>query len=411
MLQEAHDPTKEAGYFAQRSGFFIAGKTAAHSVGHAVADGLETALGPEVSRNLGQLGGIVAGGTLAGLTTIGLAAGVSAALTQMDYVHRRDNIKDFYKEEIAAKLGKPLNKVTVSDLELIAKNNGVINDEMKQIRKQRTFGVGLSFIASMASLAMVTLALPAIAAAAATIGIGIPLAGAAGFAISAIVGLVTYNGVKNPLHHLADKAFNLDYKTTHDHIVFLQHEREAGKDISREEVLGVFAAANPQLDRMIAQKIGRHYDNLSHDDKKLAVAEFGKFIPLDKITDGINLGKINVTELAFSVEGDISGVENGRPVAEEKKGLIKGLMTTLAKPFSRASAEASVRVDSRQLEINAIAQATSVQASQAVESDKRSAAKPFVERLGLAKRDQSMSHVERLEQGRDAQISAVVQQG
>ncbi len=81
-------------------------------------------------------------------------------------------------------------------------------------------------------------------------------------AVKACIGLATYNAVKIPLHWMGDKLFGLDKETTHDRIVSLQREHEAGKAISREQVLSVFAGANPQLDRFIAAEYGKQFDKL-----------------------------------------------------------------------------------------------------------------------------------------------------
>ncbi len=380
---EAHDPTKEISYFAKRSGLYMAGKGAAETIGETVAHsnllGLSTFLG----------------GSTAGLVMVGLAAGVSATLTQMDYVHRKDNITEMYKEEIAARQHKPINKVTRNDLDTLAQENRVIGEELKQIRKQRTFGVGLSFLASMAALSVVDIALPAVVAsvtgaltgAAAMEGLG--MIGA--IALKAVTGLITYNIVKEPLHHVADKLFHLDYNTTHDHIVSLKKDREAGRAITREQVLSVYAASNPALDKMIVREYGKHFDSLSPDVKNKAAYDIGKLIPLEKLANDINLGKINVTELAFAVDGQTSGVENGRP-PEGKKGLMQTMFDSVKNTFK---VKATVSHNGHQDRINALAQTETVH----THSEEQQQTGGHVQRLGRGA-SVEMAHVDRLEQKR-----------
>jgi hypothetical protein len=396
---EAHDPTKELGYLAKRSGLYMAGKGAAEAVGETLAESQG-----------GQMLGLstMLGGSAAGLVTVGLAAGVSATLTQMDYIHRKDNIKDMYKEEIAARLHKPLNKISREDLDTVAKENAVLGDELRQIKKQRTFGVAMSFVASMAALSVVILALPAIAGAVATAAAGTAVTGAAAMhslgwggalALKAITGLITYNAVKHPLHHVADKLFDLDYSTTHDHIVSLKRDQEAGRTITREQVLSVYASAHPTLDHMIKREYGKKFDALSPDQKSLVAVEMAKLIPLDKIATDINSDKVNVTELAFAVEGQISGVQNGRPV-EEKTGLVNALFTGIKNTFR---VKTTIERDPTHERISAIASETTTMTTRPEGMGNH------VQRLGRAPLSADLAHVERIDQQREQQQLATQQ--
>lgn len=389
-VTEANDPTKELGYFVKRSGLYMAGKGAAEAVGETMAHnaaqgnllGLSTALG----------------GTAAGLMTVGLAAGVSATLTQMDYIHRKDNIKDMYKDEIACRMQKPLKKVNLDDLDTLAKENRVVGEELKQIKKQRTFGVGLSFIASMAALSMVVLALPEIVAAvtgAATGAIAMEgLGTVGGLLLKGLVGLVTYNAVKEPLHHLADKLFNLDYTTTHDHIVKLKKGRDAGLVITPDQVLSVFASAHPELDHMIKREYGAKFDGLDAEKRMQATRELSKVIPLEKLANDINSGSVNVTELAFAVEGQISGIQYGRPAKEEKRGIItaifKSIKSTLG--FSRSEEH-----DANHDRISTLAKAETITET-ITENDPRHS--NHAKQLGLKPRDPNMTRAETITQNR-----------
>ena len=151
-----NDPTKELGYVAQRSSLWVLGKQSAELVG----ENLGRNITDEGARNFASAAGSLSG--IGGLIMIGIAGAVSAGLTQMDHIHRKENLKEFYKEELSSKLNKPIEQLSRSDLNVMAKGNGVIDEEMARNRKQRNFGVVLSLVASMASLAVITLALPAI---------------------------------------------------------------------------------------------------------------------------------------------------------------------------------------------------------------------------------------------------------
>ncbi|MBY0406932.1 MAG: hypothetical protein K2Q01_04520, partial [Rickettsiales bacterium] len=327
LSNEAMDPVHELGYSVKRSGLYMLGKSTADSIGKVVAETI-----PQ------QMAGISASmaGTVGGVVMIGASAAVSATLTQMDYVHRKENIKDFYKEELAARLNKPLDKVTADDLYTLGKENRVIGEEMHQIRKQRNFGVGISFLASLAALAVVTFALPAVVALVAGAGTTVASLGVGGTLLKLGAALISYNIVKGPLHHVADKLFDLDYKTTHDHIVNLSKERQAGRAITQEQIVGVYAAASPNLDRAIKREHGKFYDELTEAQQAAVTKELSKQLPLEKLVNDVNSGRVNVTEIAFSVEGQMSGVDHTLSTQAPKKGLltslVKGIQNTIRPP-------------------------------------------------------------------------------
>lgn len=338
---EIHDPTKELAYSVKKGGLFILGKNYVHSVGHGIGD---------VLHHGSFLGGAVGASTIAGIATIGLSGLLSGALTQIDFLHRKETIKDMYKDELAARLNKPINLVDKNDLDVVAKDNKVIAQEMNQIKKQRAFGIGLSMMASMAVPAVVTFALPAVAGllaggAAITAAGGVMAAGSAalgslgfgGAIISGLTALMSYTLVKEPLHHVADKLFNLDYKTTHDVIMGLKKQREFGKNVTPEQVLSVYVAANPELGQMIKQEYGAPFDQLSPEKKHIVAKDLNKIIPLERLANDINSGKINATELAFSVEGQLSGVQFGVP--EAKPGMVEKFVDGCKKAFTFSKAK------------------------------------------------------------------------
>jgi|GEM_PF-1569210 len=391
------DPTHEVGYAAQRGGLLVIGKHSAEAVGETLGKGLQTALTPGAANHVATGAGAISG--LGGLLTIGLAAGVSAALTQMDYLHRKDAIKDMYKEELSAKLDKPINKLNRNDLDTLAKNNAVIKEELRRSSRQRYFGVALSFVASMASLAAIMIALPAVVGLATGVTAAVAahssplLIGFGGFLVKAVVGLATYNTVKAPLHWAADKLFGIDDPTTNDRIVAIKRDRHAGKAISREQVMSVFVASNPQLDKYIVQEYGKHYDDLSLDDKKQVVQELSQHLPLERLTLEINSGKVNPTELAFAVEGQESGVDHLiNPAAQEKRGLLSVMWEKVS---NKAKGKPAFDAHEYVTPLTGMAQ----QALTVYENEK---SQPnFVDRLGLAKKDPSLGHAQRVDQGRN----------
>jgi len=202
------------------------------------------------------------------------------------------------------------------------------------------------------------------------------------------VGLGTYNAVKFPLHWVGDKVFGLDEETTHDRIVSLKKDREAGKVISREQVLSIFAGAHPQLDSFVTEQYGQPFDKLDLESKQRVADEIEKLIPLERLTSDINSGKINATELAFAVDGQISGVEHNGP-APKKYGMLGAMWTGMRSAFHFKSHP--------HVEVGAVA-VQSPEANVAMAYAEEKSGKSFVERLGRSKTDPAMGYVKQLEQ-------------
>lgn len=396
-----HDATKEAGYAAQRGSLWVLGKHSAEMVGESVGRATH-AITPHTANHAAVAASGLSG--MGGLLTIGIAAAVSAGLTQLDYVHRKDALKDMYKEELSAHLNKPIHKLKRGDLDTLAKSNKVLREELNRDSRRRYFGMALSITASMAALAVVTLALPAVVGAA----LGITAAAASqgflatfgGFLLKAAVGLATYYAVKEPLHGVADRLFDIDKHTVNDRIVGIGKDIQAGKTVSQEEVLAVFAAAHPQLDKYIRQQYGKRYDDLTIDDKHHAVQELNQHLPLEQLTQGINSGRINPTELAFAVEGKESGVDHLLKPVEEKKGF---LALIWEKVTGRGGAETAAASQEYVMPL------TNIAAQAVVMHEKSETRKGFVEKLGLSRKDTSLGHVERVDQNRETSVPGITQ--
>ena len=394
---------KEIGYAFKRTGAYGGLKATADPAAAAAANGLR-GTGIEVYlSNIGKALGFGTAESAAGVIAIGLTAAISAGLTIMDYNHKRGNLKELYKEELVSLTGKKPEKVTVSDLDTLAKNNAVLGEEIGRSKRQRNVGVFISFAASMVALSAIA-AIPAVAVAmglAATTAV-VPMAaftsmvGIGMFALHGAVAIVAYNLVKNPLHKLADKLFHLDEKTTNDRIIDIERDREAGKIISREQVLAAFASANPELDQLIVSTYGKHFDDLDVATKKRATADLNRLIPLDKITLDINAGKLNVTELAFAVEGKSSGVHHdGSERHEEHRHRLGNFLKCMQTKIDHTKVGHNVE------RVAESAMGAGDDVTQVVQQEPITM-RPFAEKLGLAKKG---SHVERLEQSRAEQAS------
>jgi hypothetical protein len=334
-------------------------------------------------------GGVVAGtanSSLALIATLGLISAVSTGLTQMEYHYQRKKLRHFYKEELAAKLGKDGHALTDKDLDALAgrmanvsvEKNHTISEALEKHKKQRNIGVGLSIIASLSTYGIVHGLIPAAAFAA--------FGATGGFVASAIVGLLIYNAVKAPIHWAADKLLGIDTDTVHDRIVEIQKDRQAGKTISREQVFSAFVAANPELSNYIAGSHGKPFDQLDVPVKIAIADNIGKIIQLDALTQSINSGEINVSELAFTVDGQTSGVAP-KQLDGKSHGLLAGIKHTIGNLMGH------VMGGHKAVHAQVIAETELPRGS-------------FVEKLGMKKSNTLLSHVERVEQSRNREIMA-----
>ena len=261
-----YDAGKELTYQTQRNGASIAVRKAANFGGqliensadflsnlitNTVGNALAFFLGSEIAHDLGMFAGTVTGG-IAGIASVGLASAVSAGFTQMDFIHQKNNLKDFYADELSAKLNKPAKLVTVGDMEALAEENPVLSEELSRARKQRNFAIPLAVIATLASFA-----------------------GVSGFLVKAAVSAMTYLAVKAPLQIVGDALFNLTNETVNDRIVELAHAHAKGITITARDLVPVITAVPPTP---------RALDNLARN---------------------INQGTIKPTELLFASNGEL----------------------------------------------------------------------------------------------------------
>lgn len=287
--------------------------------GQAITHGLKGAFANMDKFFTGSAGGAAAVGGIGGLAAMGAVGAISAAMAQMDYRHDIAKMKELYRHEIAAKLGKAAKSVTDKDLFLLARGdakrgiegNNILEEELGKKRSERTLGVLLSAGATMTSFAVVSAAKVALEGAAQVIStsLGLPGAGTAivTMVLDVAVGVGIYNAVKQPLHWIGHKIFGLDKETTHDRIAEIQKELSHGKGISQEQVLGVFVSANTQLQQFIKDEYGMDFNKLSQHERYQVANDIGKMVPLAEMTANINTGKYDVGELAFAVEGKSSG--------------------------------------------------------------------------------------------------------
>jgi len=251
------------------------------------------------------VGGLSAGGQIAG--GVWLTAIISAVLSQMEYRQKKNELKELYKEELSAQLGKPLDKITADDFDKLATTNHTVGEQLAKAKKERTVGIGVIATATLASVGAAFGIMKLVGAGAVITGSGLAATLLPWLATTAVA-MMAYGIIKYPVQKIGEKIFGVDKKTTHERIEEIYKDHAAGKVITRERVFDVFVHANPPLDQFIRQQYGKKFDKLKPVDKLELAEALGGQLGVAQLTDSINQGKIKATELAFTVDGKFSGV-------------------------------------------------------------------------------------------------------
>lgn len=327
----------------------------------------------------GSAGGLISafGHNPGVVAALGVTAAFSAAFTQMEYYHERAGMKRLYEEELAAKIGKSTKKVNDKDLETVARGsdelgiegNPVIAQGLDKMRRMRNLGVVLSIAASLTAFGVVS-----------GLFAGSALAGVTGFVIKSMVGLAAYNAARIPMHWAGERMFGLHHKITQDRIVELEKDREDGKAITRQQVFDVFVSANPELSHMIESRYGKSFDLLDMPTRYKITESIGNLMQIGLITDAINDGRLNITELAFASVGQVSNVplKNPETGVEEKGGLLESIKAGIGKVMNHFRSTPALQPDT------------------IVETPPGSVS--YAARLGRSNATKVLSHVERLQQ-------------
>lgn len=255
-----------------------------------------------------------------GAILVGGFGAVSAVVNQIEYNAQKKNIAVFYDEELSAKLHKSVKKVDASDLESLEKGdtkkhieeNGTIKGAIRKERLIRNVGIAASFIASVATYALMGAVVghPALA---------FDLPTVARVAVS----VLTYMALKVPVVEFAKSMLGLNKETTHDKIVEIAKDRRQGKSITREQVVEVFVSGNKDLSQYVEDHFGKKYEALALADKVNVAENLAKILPIDTITANINSGVTSASELAFTVEGQMSGVLPKAPEKREHRSMLE----------------------------------------------------------------------------------------
>lgn len=257
---------------------------------------------------------------------LGLGAAVYMHRDQTEYLRTR--VKNAYKMEIAATLGKNPKEVTVPDLELVAKGDAEAGLPGNRILKEQLNAITTHHQVSLLSN------IGAVGIAATLFSI-VTLGGFEGIIESwqhLLQPLIDILPIHNPqvfaagtlaggiafasdytLSHLGEKFTGLNERTTYDAIQELKKERRYGKKIAPEQVLEIFVRSDDQLAQRIFEDYGNSYQNLPPQMQSTILEGVEQKSLILALTDKINEGRISANELSFLAQGQHSGVTERQP--------------------------------------------------------------------------------------------------
>jgi len=358
------------------------------------------------------LGLVMASMAFTSLPLLGLVAVAATGLLQgfiiwRDQKQHEEKLLQDYRHEIAAKLNLNPAEVTVRDLHTIADGDPEMGLQGNSILKEAVNRNGtrqivrlVSTIASALSVFAVFLMLPSETIQAISKAYGELLQAVSfkvlgkdsgifwrpiGAMLASGIGMSMFNYIYD---YFGEKAAGLDQRSASSYIREIRHDLSKGMEITYERVFGVFVAADTALSGAIAREFGAPYEQLSAINQAQALIKYGKHYPILEVTKDLNNHQIDANELAFVAVGQKSGVpryESPRKHIPLEIRALQELGMNLS--LTPELPPAMQRVNAAVVEVDGPA------------NDNRTAS--FVDRVGGARRDTALSHVERLEKQRE----------
>lgn len=263
------------------------------------------------------------------LITLPIGLGMATYLTFDRSSYLKTRMKNAYKLELAATLGKDPQEVTVEDLTRVAEGdksvklpgNAILREQLDSIDNHRTLSllstVGAIGIAALAFFAIITSNSTAIIDAIQNfvqpLADNLPVKDPKIFAAGMLASGISFTS-DHILHHFGNHAFGLNKHTTYEAIHEMKRLQREGVEINPEQVLGVFVSRDPLLQQHIVANYGAAYDDLPLLLQTEILTGLDQRNLIINVTEKINAGKVSPNELAFLAEAQHSG----RP--ERKEG-------------------------------------------------------------------------------------------
>lgn len=267
---------------------------------------------------IGAVLGLMIGSGVVGAPVVGLIGAGMVVLTALAHTGieraKRQVLTDFYRDEIAASLGKPAAEVTPADLEpmgLMPHDGGKGSYAIKAAADDFTRIRNFFIVAQAATAVLMTGALFAVE----SFFPGLPMVALAGGAS------LLYNELFDTVRRGGEIVTDINKGTITRDIRAISDQIGLGGRISSTRVFSVFVKADPGLASAIKKRFGAEYDDLGITVKRELVREYDAKYKLYQATQDMNLGYINPTELGFLAYGQQSGVPRRAGALSPFKGL------------------------------------------------------------------------------------------
>lgn len=207
-----------------------------------------------------------------------------------------DQMVDMYRDGIAQQLGIDPKSVTRAHLREAAKHNDVIDQALQRQRSMSWISFGTSALAAAATVGLIALGVPdEIKELFGTGSVGKVLGFASFGIVSTISSLIVHDGLQAVIGHKT----GVSKAAAHDRIVEMERGLSRGWGISKEQVYGVLVAGNPSLQQSIAQEFGKAYSNMRASEQAQVLNKIGVADDMLAIASEINAGRMRPSNLAF----------------------------------------------------------------------------------------------------------------
>lgn len=259
--------------------------------------------------------GAAAATALAPALGVALLGGVvlNAFMRLREMRYNQDQMANIYRDEIASQFGIAPGDVTREHVHTLAYGderrgiapNPILRDEIDREWNKTWLKVATSSLAAMAGYGLVQFGLASGVSEMLTSslgGIGTALSVASVSIVTGLTGLFLNNG----LDFAVQQATTLGDVTLHDRIAKMNHEIARGKGVTKEQVFGLFVAADTNLHTRVLRQFGRSYDVLPQKVKTEFIASLGLGERMQAIAEDLNQGRIQAGSVAFILNGQRS---------------------------------------------------------------------------------------------------------
>ena len=216
---------------------------------------------------------------------------------------------DFYREEVAAAVGKDPSGVDIPDLKKAAygdRATGIPRNEVLAYALDRQKAKGWLSLATSIAAGAVTFGLlmtPLPEFISAQLDIGGQLGNLLGSASAGIIAATSSLFVHRGLDNAIGNATRINNLSAHDRILLIERSQNRGRSVKPEQVMDVFVAANPTLNNRIRSEYGERYQGMNRAEKLQVIRGLGVGSLMNRLAEGLGSGAIDATELAFISNG------------------------------------------------------------------------------------------------------------